>query len=87
MFSQFLSNSKFALFLFAAYEYTPDSEVATVTSVSEKTLLSGSVTDDETLEIDKDSSSDSDLSEIGSAPEFVERLPTIVKVEEGKPTR
>lgn len=69
------------------YEYQPDSEVATVTSATEKTIISGSVTEDETLEIEKDSSSDSDLSEIGSAPNFVERFPFQVQVVEGTPTR
>ena len=58
-----------------AYEYQPDSEVATVASVSDK----------ETEEIEK--GSESDTSEAGSSPFFVTRLAKMVEVKEGSPVR
>lgn len=70
---------------FSEYEYIQDSEVTTVSSTTEKTLVVENTTDDEILDLDQDS--DSDLSEIGSSPEFVETLPSETIVDEGKPIR
>lgn len=70
----------------AEYEYHGDSEVSTL--VSDRTLTQpGSVTEGDTEETERGSSSDSDFSEIGSAPEFVETLPPQTHVAEGQPIR
>lgn len=69
----------------AAYEYLPDSEVATITSVSEKTIRSGSPSEEEPHEIEKDT--DSDTSEAGSSPFFVNRLEETIEVIEGSTVR
>lgn len=66
-----------------AYEYQQDSEVATVTSVSDKTVLS--ISEEETEEVDK--GSESDTSEAGSSPFFITRLAKVVEVKEGSPVR
>lgn len=71
---------------FAAYEYVPDSEAATTTSVSEKNIFSGPVSEEEeTIEIEKDTESDS--SEAGSAPYFCNRLEQKIEVVEGTSVR
>ncbi|KAK7082944.1 hypothetical protein SK128_021395 [Halocaridina rubra] len=65
-----------------SYEYVPDSEVATVTSVSEKNVFSGTPSEeDETVEIERDSESDN--SEAGSSPYFCNRLEQKIEVQEG----
>ncbi|KAG7174094.1 Titin-like 21, partial [Homarus americanus] len=69
-----------------SYEYHPDSEAATTTSVSEKNVFSGPTSEeDETLEIEKDSESDS--SEAGSSPYFCNRLEQKIEVIEGSSVR
>ncbi|KAF2360265.1 Immunoglobulin I-set [Trinorchestia longiramus] len=70
-----------------AFEYTPDSELSTLVSPTEKVVLPDSVTEEETIESERGSSSDSDFSEIGSSPEFIERLTSRMEVIEGHPTR
>ncbi|KAA0201387.1 hypothetical protein HAZT_HAZT001731, partial [Hyalella azteca] len=65
-----------------------DSEVSTLVSPSEKVTQPASVASEEdALETERGSSSDSDFSEIGSSPEFIESLPAQVEVTEGQPTR
>lgn len=69
-----------------SYEYVPDSEAATTTSVSEKNIFSGPVSEEEeTIEIEKDT--DSDNSEAGSAPYFCNRLEQKIEVVEGTSVR
>ncbi|XP_042888253.1 titin-like isoform X7 [Penaeus japonicus] len=69
-----------------SYEYVPDSEAATTTSVSEKNVLSGPVSEEEeTIEIEKDTESDS--SEAGSAPYFCNKLEQKIEVVEGTSVR
>lgn len=68
----------------AAYEYQPDSEAATMASVSDKQILSGTASEDEILDIEKDSESDS---EAGTSPFFSNKLETLVETIEGSPIR
>ncbi|MCL4124736.1 UNVERIFIED_CONTAM: hypothetical protein GTU68_027030, partial [Idotea baltica] len=67
-----------------AYEYQPDSEAATIASLSDKQIFSGTASEDEILDIEKDSESDS---EAGAAPFFSHRLENAVEVIEGSPVR
>lgn len=72
------------IFPFTAYEYLPDSEVATIASVSDKNVLSISE-EEETIEIEKDT--ESDTSEAGSSPFFCNTLEETIEVIEGSSVR